>query len=309
MKKRIDYKSFTPAVILSYQQGLEGTTIATQHNVAIDTIYKVLRQAGVLRRRASTNETIDQIVTLYKQGKSGSEIATSLRVNKSAVYHVLKRTKTQTRSASEAHTQSGINHCYFSKITTTAQAYILGFTMADGYNSRSKNTIRYNLSPKDRSILEFIKCELGTNYELRSYVGYVCLDLYSKQVSEDLERLGVVQNKTHQLQFPTYITSDLLSPFMLGYFDGDGCFSSSSWSLTGNRDFIEEYQRQLMKLANLKRTKLIVRHIRSPNIVTLNYSGNKQLRRIYDVLYQDTPFFLKRKRAKIEIELRRTGRL
>jgi hypothetical protein len=39
----------------------------------------------------------------------------------------------------------------------------------------------------------------------------------------DLTRLGAVKNKSLILEFPQFITPKLLSHFIRGYFDGDGC--------------------------------------------------------------------------------------
>jgi hypothetical protein len=215
-----------------------------------------------------------------------------------------------------SHCHSGIRHDYFSVIERPEQAYILGFTAADGYNSRPKNTIRYALSPKDISVLEFIKKEVGTSYEIREYSskGYlkqnktIVLDLYSKQICEDMERICIVQNKTHVLQFPT-LSPHLLAPFMLGYFDGDGCFSCEHFSVTGNRDFIEQYQVHLMRLADLNKTKFTVRHPKVPNIVSFMSGGSKNVQRIHAVLYENVSFCLQRKRDKIEGYLKTKKRI
>ena len=196
------------------------------------------------------------------------------------------------------------------------QAYILGFTAADGYNSKSKCTVQYSLAPKDRCVLEFIKKEVGTSYDIRTYTGkgymqkykHIVLDLYSKQICEDLNEFGIVQNKTHILQFPT-LPPHLLAPFMLGYFDGDGCFSCGLFSVTGNRDFIEQYQFHLMRLADLNKTKFTVRHPKVPNIVSFMSGGSKNVQRIHAALYADVPFCLQRKRDKIEEYLRQKKRM
>ena len=208
---------------------------------------------------------------------------------------------------------SGIQHDYFSVIERPAQAYILGFTAADGYNSRKKCTIRYALATKDISVLEFIKKEVGTSYEIREYPGrqgrtYSYLDLYSKRICEDMEKIGIGQNKTHTLQFPM-LPSFLLAPFMLGYFDGDGCFSSKTFSVTGNLDFIGQYQLHLMQLANLSKTKFMIRHPKIPNIISLMYGGSKNVQRIHAALYKTVPFCLQRKRDKIEEYLRQKKRM
>ena len=49
------------------------------------------------------------------------------------------------------------------------------------------------------------------------------LDFNSKKLCLDLTKLGAVRNKSLILTFPKFITDELMSSFILGYFDGDGC--------------------------------------------------------------------------------------
>ena len=48
------------------------------------------------------------------------------------------------------------------------------------------------------------------------------IDLKSKQMFEDLQRLGVEPNKSLTCTFPN-INKDLMPHFIRGLFDGDGC--------------------------------------------------------------------------------------
>lgn len=312
----IDYQTFSPIVISQYRQGIPGTKIAADYGVSIDSVYRVLRTAGFHGKRIDYDALVPTVVRLYDMGVNADSIAEQLGIEITAVYRTLQKAGYNRRSPSESHCHSGIRHDYFSVIERPEQAYILGFTAADGYNSRSKCTVRYALSPKDRCVLEFIKKEVGTSYDIREYSsrGYrkqnrtIVLDLYSKRISEDMDRIGIVQNKTHVLQFPTLLPH-LLTPFMLGYFDGDGCFSCENFSVTGNFDFIKQYQFHLMKLADVNKTKFTVRHPKVPNIVTLFYSGSKNVQRIHATLYANIPFCLQRKRDKIEEYLRQKKRM
>lgn len=298
-----------------YKEGKSIAEIATRCNIAPSTVYPYLRKAGIHRQFVNYSKIGPQVQVLYLQGLPGPIIAEQLDISVDTVYRSLKAQHCSRRDPSAAHCRSGIDHNYFDVIDTQQKAYILGFVMADGYNSLPKNTIRIGLSPKDRSVLEFIKSELKTSSDIRTYTrkdkkrySYLCL--YSKHISEQMESLGVVRNKTHTLQFPNYISEPLLASFMLGYFDGDGCFSGQIFSITGNRNFLDKYQTHLMKMAALKhKTKMFVRHPDTPNICQMCYSGAKQVSRIFAFLYNTAPFYLTRKYEKIHIYLQQRKRI
>lgn len=114
------------------------------------------------------------------------------------------------------------NRNYFDELKTHEQAYILGFIYADGYNRGDKLELDQNEEQID--ILENINKALESNCPIRSYSsGKYRLSFNSKKLCLDLTRLGAVRNKSLILTFPKCITDKLMSSFILGYFDGDGC--------------------------------------------------------------------------------------
>jgi intein/homing endonuclease len=47
--------------------------------------------------------------------------------------------------------------------------------------------------------------------------------LYGKKLHDDLVKHGCVEKKSLILQFPKDLSQELISHFVRGYFDGDGC--------------------------------------------------------------------------------------
>lgn len=126
---------------------------------------------------------------------------------------------------------------YFDTIDTKEKAYILGYTLADGYVSNS--TIEYGCQINDKEILMFISLQLGSKVQedltycpkqrkfprARIFIG-------NKHLVQSVNKLcaGTKENKT----FPR-IKKELEPYMLLGFFDGDGCLT---WGYRKDRNRI-----------------------------------------------------------------------
>jgi hypothetical protein len=116
----------------------------------------------------------------------------------------------------------------------------------------------------------------------------------------DLEKWGVVPRKTFTLPWPS-LPGELMRHYLRGYFDGDGCFRWSSinsyafW-LVGNDLFLEGCRDYLARHCSLPSPGLYHnRH--GSKIGHLVYGGNRQVLRIYRLMYEDATIFLERKQV------------
>jgi len=116
----------------------------------------------------------------------------------------------------------------FFKVWTPEMAYVLGFFAADGsmyQNKRGGAYIAFEIT--DADLLEKIRSALGANHKTtirvrtRHCKPIHRLQIGSRVIFEDLQRLGFIQNKTMTLSWP-HIPREFLSHFARGYFDGDG---------------------------------------------------------------------------------------
>ena len=224
---------------------------------------------------------------------------------------------------------------YFEKINTEAKAYFLGLLYADGYNSlyETGGHIALTLQEKDKEILEMFLKELKSNSTLKflnlseknpNQSNCYQLAIYSKKICEDLTKLGCMRAKTALLQYPTsdIVPNELIRHFIRGYFDGDGCIWNGKrkemlvsdskhkdgfrkrivhnvkFQITGNLNFIDKLQDKFIELFNFKKNKLNTS--KSKFYVTMEYSGRKQIKTIYDYFYIDSSFYIKRKKEKFE---------
>ena len=126
----------------------------------------------------------------------------------------------------------------FLKTWSNEMAYVLGFLYADGNitNAISSRTQYIHFYSTDRYILENIKIVLSSNHILQTipartqvHINGIYrskeafrLRIGSREMFEDLLKLGVVPNKSKIITFP-YVPKQCMGNFIRGYFDGDGC--------------------------------------------------------------------------------------
>ena len=146
-------------------------------------------------------------------------------------------------------------HDYFSAVTTAEQAYILGLLAADGNVSSAHPRVILGLQAKDVSLMEWVRDRLnpGANLSIASRDDFAVLQVTSRRMVEDLAKFGIVPRKSRTLTWPGQL-DDLLRPFLLGYFDGDGsaCIRTKTgrpiWTVcSGSEQFLiemKEYVRQ-----------------------------------------------------------------
>ena len=126
----------------------------------------------------------------------------------------------------------------FNPVNTPEAAYILGFYIADGCLNGNKFVI--TLNEKDKEILEKIRdymspiTKLIYKKETINKQGIVSHPMYSfaftcKEIVSRLEDLGLGKNKTYlSKSIKNVVPKELMWDFIRGYWDGDGCISSSN---------------------------------------------------------------------------------
>lgn len=181
-------------------------------------------------------------------------------------------------------------------------------------------------------ILQKINVALNSNIPIKEYTpNMFTLNICSKKLCEDLTNLGANRNKSLSLKFPSFIPDSLMSSFVLGYFDGDGCIWNGKrkkmivkdsskkegyrerivhnvkFTFTGNFEFINSLQDFLIEKGIVKKkTKLNFSKANNSNnntcdkVCTMEYSGRKQIRNLYEYMYSNSPIWCNEKRLKFE---------
>jgi len=120
-----------------------------------------------------------------------------------------------------------VNKDFFKKWTPN-MAYILGFFAADGYITVNKRGAHFwCIQICDKGLLERIKECVGSDHKINVRLrkgnekDLFRLQIGSKEMCNDLRRLGMMERKTKSLAVPN-IPDEFFSDFVRGYFDGDG---------------------------------------------------------------------------------------
>lgn len=256
----------------------------------------------------------DRICSLYADEKSINDISSICKIPSVAVFRVLKKSNIKLRQDQSCYLHKmrryDIDAGFFNKIDTPDKAYILGFLYADG-NAHSKLAqIKLKLQERDRHILEEINEKIGHSKPLHfhsadliSHQNQLSIVITCKEIYNDLIRHGVIPNKTFKVVYPSWLQDKLISHFIRGYFDGDGCFyidykrKVAEWSLIGTTEFCLELQKILMNLFNIRSS--IQHDVRCKvGIDRLRVRKKRDILTISAWLYNDTDFFLKRKKNK-----------
>jgi len=264
---------------------------------------KSLKEENVMEEKNVnwTNDEINYLVENFNN-KSYKQLSEYLKRTVNAVR--LKSSKLGFKRTSQYH----YDHDYFENIDTEDKAYWLGFIYADGYvvnNPQSRNyELGIQLKQSDiEHLKKFNKCING-NIEIKIIHKvdnisdrYLCsIRLYSKKIIEDLNKHGIVQNKSFIIEFPTNLQDDLLKHFIRGYFDGDG----SIWIYkrknilrckftSGSKIFLDSLS-DILKLKNIN--TFIVK---SNNCFDLYIAGRDSTRNFLEYIYDDSNIFLDRK--------------
>lgn len=182
------------------------------------------------------------------------------------------------------------------------QAYFLGLLYTDGCNT--KNTICISLKNEDKYILDILKDCLEYNGKFCNHISnnYTGLKICNRELSKILNDLGLVPRKTFKVKFPYFIKTDLLSHFIRGVIDGDGCIgvyknNRINLNLCGYKPFVISIFKYLSDNLDVK---FSISNTKNPEIVSVNIYGRNQCKIVLDYIYKDSTVFLKRKFEKFK---------
>jgi DNA-binding Lrp family transcriptional regulator len=258
----------------------------------------------------------EEMINLYNSGKSFREISEILNIPTTTVWRKLKN-KVEIKKHSfygEKLRKYKINENFFQKIDTREKAYILGLLLADGHRCKNVKQIRLKLQEQDKQILEQIKLVMDydkpLNYEKRkeeSHQNTYSLIICNSKICDDLEKHGIVKNKTFDIKIPI-ISDELFMDMFRGYFDGDGWFSCDdnnkfgTIGIIGEVRFITFVKNKLAELFDIKSFfSYDKRH--DTRIVSLRIRKKEDIKKLEKLMYYKTNLYLIRKNNKIKTYL------
>lgn len=218
-----------------------------------------------------------------------------------------------------------VNDNYFDIIDNQNKAYILGFLYADGCNYE-RGYFKIDLQEEDKYMLEIFKKELNFKGNITcSFKGgykkfgeeeFLCkpcyrLSIYSKQLCSQLKLKGCVPNKSNIMSFPNekILPKELQRHFIRGFMDGNGTISywidnrntnhkKFSFGICGTTEIVTFICNMI---DNKFDTHSDIRSRfpdRDNNNVQSNISGNRNIERILNWIYEDANLYLDRKYNK-----------
>jgi len=312
------------------------TNFSTGHsalrNAKCSNCYKmVLKNKSIMNLANYSLELIQNICNEYINGTSTMQLAEKYlesRDRYSVIASILKVNNINRRNSSQARQKFKINENYFDFINTEEKAYMLGFLYADGGNVG--NAIMLALHEKDKEVLFKFSDMLETDKEIKFYqtktTKYGRLTISNKTLVNRLSELGIVERKTFKIKFPKWLNQNLIKPFIRGYYydgDGDGGLSitktknKGGLTITSNANFIKQLKKIIETYVQInccivpiygkiteKRKKLV-----DARIKRIAISGNKQIIKLLEWLYDGSSIHLERKYKKfIQLKLNPVSR-
>lgn len=140
-----------------------------------------------------------------------------------------------------------------------------------------------------------------------SYGKYSYFRINQKEICEQLIAHGCIPNKSLTLKFPTSISKNLLSHFLRGYSDGDGCIYKNKlkhgintiWKIVSTKQFCESVSKFLKDELNINCSQCLTCS-NNQITTTLSVGGNIQVKKLLNWLYKDSIIYLPRKFEKYQ---------
>jgi DNA-binding CsgD family transcriptional regulator len=292
-------------IVNKYLAGSSTYKLAIEYGVSTHPISNILKQHKI-KSRIFRSSDVQLILSKFNDGITPKQIAKDLRISNRVVYKHLNNNGINLNKTYYA------DKTFFKIIDTEEKAYWLGFCYADLYVYEPYD-IQLTLGAKDLNHLKKFKKSLSAEHPIISkystakngkrYLGYK-IRIGSKEIVECLLDKGCTQAKSNTIEFPPpNVPKELLKPFIVGYFDGDGSIyrnkKDGAWhiSIDCNLHFGTFLQEYLMFRCDLNRTKL---KEESGGDYKICYGGNFQVARIGHFLYDSATICLDRKKKEFE---------
>lgn len=265
-----------------------------------------------------SNEQLEDIRKSYLNGESTVKIGQRYGTSHHPIRQVLEEMGID-RNQKRFVRKYSLDENYFDKIDTPNKAYILGLLYADGSNCISKGTVSISLQEEDKKLLEDIREEVHSDkpleyldYSKKNNFGYTYknqyrLLLFSHHICEQLDKIGMIPNKSLKLEVPN-LDECLYSHFIRGYFDGDGSLTIRYTqdnklrvltTLTSTECFCNRVRNIIQQSVDIPCGNVYDASCHNGVTKVLSISGIRQNQKLHTWLYQDADLYLQRKYDKV----------
>lgn len=311
MKKNI--KQFDSQILEMYEKGYSSSAIAEFFNVSKPGVISRLRKYNAIQKRRknmivagySLKSYDSEIIDLYNKGYSIGHIGKILNLKRSSIYNRLLVNNVQLRSI------KGIKHSFRTPTITLNYFknkvvleknnfdYFLGLLASDGNVCR--NIIRIGgIADENVEFLQhwcnFLDNKLSIKRRLRAnkHSYYNEVSFKNQDIVDFLSTYGIVPNKTFSVELP-YINWNVIR----GIFDGDGCLVKDKRCLSWKFEIVTGSIKLANQLYDFYIKENLKAHIyKENNLYKVNILNRKDIKYVFKHLYQNCPYFLKRKYEK-----------
>lgn len=253
-----------------------------------------------------------EIVRLYvDEHKNTNEIAKIFNTYNTTIRRILLRNNVELRSYGVAQRRVNLEDIK-DKEGTSDFDYFLGLLATDGCVTGDR--IVLDFSEDNKELLDYWNEFLGNKCEITCSIHKVFklpqyrIAFRNPDIRDYLATFGIIPRKTFNLKLK-YINWDVLR----GIIDGDGCIASTNNGSTlriditsGCKEFLEQIQRFL---ADNSISSSILESNRNKNpTYDLHVYKSEDILTIYEKLYSNAHFFLKRKEDKFGPLLKKFGK-
>lgn len=264
----------------------------------------------------SAEQQLD-IINSYLNHESSVSIGKRYNVSHKPILKVLHRNGIEVSQAKTVR-KYNVDEQFFDVIDTPEKAYVLGLLYSDGSNNPSKSTVSISLQKEDKELLEHVRLLLKSDkpleyldYSNKKDFGYTYKDQYrllifSKHICDAIEKLGVVKNKSLIIDFPSFISDELMPHFVRGVYDGDGsvymqCKNDNNHAVTVTITATNNFCIGLKRV--VEESLGIACHIYDAschNGITkvFTLSGRNVAKKFLDWIYENPTIYLQRKYAR-----------
>ena len=244
-----------------------------------------------------SEEQLQEIKRLYEQEQlSTTQIGQIFQTSRSVINYNLKKLNVNIRPRGKKFNIDTVKN----KLNTPEFEYFLGILATDG--SICNNIIALEFSEENKEILDHWNNFLGGNMNINIHTNARGVDYYKiafqdLEFSKMLESYGITAKKSYTLEL-SYINWNIL----LGIFDGDGSLSidtrhgiSGKFRIaSGSEIFLKQIQ-EFLKQNNIKSSIYKDSHSKC---MSLTVGILQDIVSIYNNIYKDSSYFLKRKYDK-----------
>ena len=294
---------FINDIIAMRNEGRTYQEIMDKYNLSKDVLIEVFHSQGLIDYSyIYTDDDRQRCCQMYQEGSTIEEISNTLGMCVQTISKWIKEADIVVRRGIYT-----IDEHYFDVIDDQNKAYILGLWYSDGCNCTDTYEIAIALQEEDKYILEKIrklmkmerplefidrhsKCERHKNmYRLR---------VKNKHLSDALNKLGVVKAKSLILEFPDWISDDLLPHFIRGVFDGDGHIVNKpthyGMHITGTKMLCDAIDKILKEKFDIECWHYKHKG-RSDITIQMNIHKKDMCKKFFDWIYKDANLYLTRK--------------